>query len=69
MSTVAEQGTFEYDIPRFMEPSSFAVALDRLVPGSVVSREGAHLVLRDVTHNTWTTRTAINELINPAQGD
>jgi len=62
-----DQKTFQYHIPDFMEPSSFVFALNAMVPGVVLSREGRTLTLKNIHTGILNTQSAITSLIDPAQ--
>lgn len=63
------QKTFQYVIPDWMEPQSFADSLHERVPGAVdaISIDRRTLTLRDIKAGFWNTRSAIQDLLDPPQ--
>lgn len=62
-----DQKTFQYQIPDSIEPGSFVRALNAMVPGAVLTREGRTLTLKDIQTEILNTQSAIDSLIDPAQ--
>jgi len=59
--------TFVYEVPADVHPWGFVQGMENLLPGSVVSREGNRVTLRDIGTGATNTRAFIKLVVDPPQ--